>query len=315
MDYDMIIIGAGPAGLSAAIYASRSGYQTAVLEKIGPGGQMMLTDMIDNYPAFPEGVSGFELQDRMQRQALRFGAKFLSGEVLSLRKEGDSFLLRTTSGDYQAGSVIIASGASHRTLGVKGEAPLTGKGVSYCGTCDAPFYRGQEVVVVGGGDSALTETLFIAKFARHITLVHRKERFRAVRSLVQELEKLPQITRKMNCEVEEIIGNNSMESVEAARIMNRQTGQSETLSVNGVFIFVGLLPVTSFLDSSILDSQGYVLTDEKMQTSLPGLYAAGDVRSNTFRQIVCAAADGAKAAHFAGEYLEKLSGNPYQSLK
>ena len=309
MDCDILIIGAGPAGLSAAIYAGRAGFQTIMLEKIGSGGQMMLTDKIDNYPGFPEGIAGFDLQNKMLLQAKKFGAKLVYAEVSEIKKTSEGFSVVLSDGKVMtAGSVIVAVGASHRTLGVPGEAELANKGVSYCGTCDGPFFRAKKTVVVGGGDSALTEALFIAKFAKEVTIVHRRDRFRAVHSLIKQVEATANIKTKMNATVEEICGTDSVTGVVLKDIVS---GEKTNFETDGVFIFTGLLPATTFLPAEILDGQKYIVTNEKMETAIPGLYAAGDARSGAFRQVICAASDGATAANYAGEWLEAQRGNAY----
>ncbi|MBQ2294196.1 MAG: thioredoxin-disulfide reductase [Spirochaetales bacterium] len=309
MDCDILIIGAGPAGLSAAIYAGRAGFQTIMLEKIGSGGQMMLTDKIDNYPGFPEGIAGFDLQNKMLLQAKKFGAKLVYAEVSEIKKTSEGFSVVLSDGKVMtAGSVIVAVGASHRTLGVPGEAELANKGVSYCGTCDGPFFRAKKTVVVGGGDSALTEAIFIAKFAKEVTIVHRRDRFRAVHSLIKQVEATANIKTKMNATVEEICGTDSVTGVV---LKDTVSGEKTDFETDGVFIFTGLLPATTFLPAEILDGQKYIVTNEKMETAIPGLYAAGDARSGAFRQVICAASDGATAANYAGEWLEAQRGNAY----
>ena len=309
MDCDILIIGAGPAGLSAAIYAGRAGFQTIMLEKIGSGGQMMLTDKIDNYPGFPEGIAGFDLQNKMLLQAKKFGAKLVYAEVSEIKKTSEGFSVVLSDGKVMtAGSVIVAVGASHRTLGVPGEAELANKGVSYCGTCDGPFFRAKKTVVVGGGDSALTEALFIAKFAKEVTIVHRRDRFRAVHSLIKQVEATANIKTKMNATVEEICGTDSVTGVVLKDIVS---GEKTNFETDGVFIFTGLLPATTFLPAEILDGQKYIVTNEKMETAIAGLFAAGDARSGAFRQVICAASDGATAANYAGEWLEAQRGNAY----
>ena len=309
MDCDILIIGAGPAGLSAAIYAGRAGFQTIMLEKIGSGGQMMLTDKIDNYPGFPEGIAGFDLQNKMLLQAKKFGAKLVYAEVSEIKKTAEGFSVVLSDGKIMtAGSVIVAVGASHRTLGVPGEAELVNKGVSYCGTCDGPFFRAKKTVVVGGGDSALTEAIFIAKFAKEVTIVHRRDRFRAVHSLIKQVEATANIKTKMNATVEEICGTDSVTGVV---LKDTVSGEKTDFETDGVFIFTGLLPATTFLPAEILDGQKYIVTNEKMETAIPGLYAAGDARSGAFRQVICAASDGATAANYAGEWLEAQRGNAY----
>lgn len=309
MDCDILIIGAGPAGLSAAIYAGRAGFQTIMLEKIGSGGQMMLTDKIDNYPGFPEGIAGFDLQNKMLLQAKKFGAKLVYAEVSEIKKTSEGFSVVLSDGKVMtAGSVIVAVGASHRTLGVPGETELANKGVSYCGTCDGPFFRAKKTVVVGGGDSALTEALFIAKFAKEVTIVHRRDRFRAVHSLIKQVEATENIKTKMNATVEEICGTDSVTGVV---LKDTVSGEKTDFETDGVFIFTGLLPATTFLPAEILDGQKYIVTNEKMETAIAGLYAAGDARSGAFRQVICAASDGATAANYAGEWLEAQRGNAY----
>ena len=309
MDCDILIIGAGPAGLSAAIYAGRAGFQTIMLEKIGSGGQMMLTDKIDNYPGFPEGIAGFDLQNKMLLQAKKFGAKLVYAEVSEIKKTSEGFSVVLSDGKVMtAGSVIVAVGASHRTLGVPGETELANKGVSYCGTCDGPFFRAKKTVVVGGGDSALTEALFIAKFAKEVTIVHRRDRFRAVHSLIKQVEATANIKTKMNATVEEICGTDSVTGVV---LKDTVSGEKTDFETDGVFIFTGLLPATTFLPAEILDGQKYIVTNEKMETAIPGLFAAGDARSGAFRQVICAASDGATAANYAGEWLEAQRGNAY----
>lgn len=309
MDCDILIIGAGPAGLSAAIYAGRAGFQTIMLEKIGSGGQMMLTDKIDNYPGFPEGIAGFDLQNKMLLQAKKFGAKLVYAEVSEIKKTSEGFSVVLSDGKVMtAGSVIVAVGASHRTLGVPGETELANKGVSYCGTCDGPFFRAKKTVVVGGGDSALTEAIFIAKFAKEVTIVHRRDRFRAVHSLIKQVEATANIKTKMNATVEEICGTDSVTGVV---LKDTVSGEKTDFETDGVFIFTGLLPATTFLPAEILDGQKYIVTNEKMETAIAGLFAAGDARSGAFRQVICAASDGATAANYAGEWLEAQRGNAY----
>ena len=309
MDCDILIIGAGPAGLSAAIYAGRAGFQTIMLEKIGSGGQMMLTDKIDNYPGFPEGIAGFDLQNKMLLQAKKFGAKLVYAEVSEIKKTSEGFSVVLSDGKVMtAGSVIVAVGASHRTLGVPGETELANKGVSYCGTCDGPFFRAKKTVVVGGGDSALTEAIFIAKFAKEVTIVHRRDRFRAVHSLIKQVEATANIKTKMNATVEEICGTDSVTGVV---LKDTVSGEKTNFETDGVFIFTGLLPATTFLPAEILDGQKYIVTNEKMETAIAGLFAAGDARSGAFRQVICAASDGATAANYAGEWLEAQRGNAY----
>lgn len=306
--YDIVVIGAGPAGLTAAYYAGRANYKTIILEKFSPGGQMILTTDIDNYPAFPEPVSGFELQEKMTAQVKKFNVKIKTEEVQEIEKK-DNFIIKTASGNYTAYSVIIATGARHRNLGIPGEKEFSSKGVSYCGTCDGPFYRGKQVYVIGGGDTALTEAIFIAKFAKSVKIVHRKDRFRAVASLTNRIKNIDNIECIFNTVATEIKGENLVNSIVLKNIKTNQIQEEKT---DGVFIFIGLIPNTDFVADEVLDSSKYIITNHKMETSINGLFAAGDIRSETFRQIVCAASDGAKAAQFAGEYVDELKGVAYK---
>lgn len=307
--YDLIIVGGGPAGLSSAIYACRAGYNTLVIEKLGFGGQMMLTDLIDNFPGFPEGITGFELQNNMTEQAKKFGMQSVTENVVKIDKTDGVFQVKTDENTYKALSVIIATGAKHRSLGIPGEFDFASKGVSYCGTCDGPFFRDKEVYVIGGGDTALTEALFLAKFASKVKIVHRRDRFRAVKSLVDTAAAKNNIEFVFNSIPTEIKGD---EKVRSVILKNTKTGAEEEKPIDGVFIFIGLIPNTGFVDKSMLDEENYVKTDAHGTTSIEGLFAAGDVISDTFRQIVCACSDGAKAAEHAGKFIDKLKGNEYK---
>ena len=306
--YDVIIIGAGPAGLTAGIYSGRAGYKTLIIEKLSAGGQMMLTDVIDNYPGFPEGITGFDLQDKLKKQADKFGTEFVYGEVSAIDKIGDIIAITCEGKKYETKTAIIATGARHRRLGARGEKEFSSKGVSYCGTCDGPFFRGKNVVVVGGGDTALTEAIFLARLAKSVAVVHRRDRFRAVDSLIKATEGLPNISFIYNSTLEEIKGD---AVVKSAVLKNTITEKTQEILVDGVFVFVGLDPNSAFLAKNLKDEKGYIITDKDMKTSIKGLFAAGDVRADAYRQIVCACGDGAKAAKFALEYVDELSGNAY----
>ncbi len=309
MIYDVIIVGGGPAGLACGIYSGRAGNKTLIIEKLGTGGQMMLTDVIDNYPGFEDGITGFDLQDKMVKQCKKFNVLFESDEVKNISVKENLFTLLCENSSYQALSVVIASGAKHKELGIPGEREFASKGLSYCGTCDGPFFRNRDVVIVGGGDSALTEALFIAKFANSIKIVHRKNRFRAVESLVEMAKQNPKITFVFDSAVEEVKGDNFVKSV---IVKNLLTNETKEVMTDGVFIFVGLKPNSEFLPKEVLDDSGYVNTNYKMESSIKGLYSAGDVRSNAFRQVICATSDGATAAFYAGEYISELKGHSYK---
>lgn len=307
--YDLIIIGGGPAGLSASIYANRAGYNTLLLEKIGLGGQMIITDVIDNYPGFSKGISGYELHLKMVEHANRYGLKTESAEVKKIIKNKDKFEIITENKSYYAISVIIATGAKHRELNVPGEKEFISKGVSFCATCDGPFFKNRDIIVIGGGDTAVMEAAFLAKFGKTVKIVHRKDRFRAVKALVDQTDKLPNVSYIFNTVLKEIKGK---EKVEYAVLQNLLTNEIKEEKVDGIFILVGILPNTDFLDKELLDQNGYIVTDSHMKSKIDGLYAAGDVRSDTFRQVICAAADGARAAESAGKYIDEIKGLAYK---
>jgi len=297
----LTIIGGGPAGLAAAIYAGRSDLNGLLLEKLSPGGQVLITDRVDNYPGFPEGISGFDLVDKMAAHARKFGIEEKNGEVTAISRQDDSTLKITLAGDEEifTETIILATGATHRALGVKGENELTGRGVSYCATCDGPFFRDQVVAVVGGGDSAVQEAIFLTKFAKKVYVIHRRDELRATKILQKKAFENPAIEFVWDTVVEEITGT---ENVEGVKILNKKTGEKGILDVQGVFIFVGIQPNTSFLKGVVeMDQQGFIKTDEWMRTSEKGIYAAGDCRRKPLLQIVTAVAEGATAA-FAVEH-------------
>jgi len=298
--HDVIIIGGGPAGLAAAIYAGRAKLDGFVVEKMSPGGQVLITDFVENYPGFFEGISGFELVEKFTEHAKRFGMDIKNGEVDSVRPEGEYFNVNLTDGvTITTRAVIIATGASHRKLGVKGEQELIGRGVSYCATCDGPFFRNQTVAVVGGGDSAVQEAIFLTKFVKKVYLVHRRDELRAVKILQERAFSNDKIEFVWNSIVEEIIGK---EQVEGIRILNKISGEISTIKVDGVFIFIGISPITQFVKGLVdTDERGFIKTDEWMRSSVKGIYAAGDCRKKPLLQIVTAVAEGATAA-FAVEH-------------
>jgi thioredoxin reductase (NADPH) len=308
--HDVIIIGAGPAGLTAGIYCARSGLSTLILEKTAVGGQVIKSDIVENYPGFPEGISGFELMEKMKKQAERFGAEFIGGEISALMADNSEMLtLNTSAGEkYSAKAVIIATGANPKKLGIKGEEELNGKGVSYCATCDGPLFRNKDVIVIGGGDSAVGEAIYLAKLAKSLILVHRRDALRASKILQDRLFSGKNVRARWNCVPVEIMG---ISRVEGLKIRNVKTNTEETVPANGIFVYVGLEPNTSFLKGKLdLDGQGFVTTDEKMQTSLKGVFACGDVRKNMLKQVVTACAEGAQAACSCWHYIEGLPISP-----
>jgi len=303
--FDTIIIGAGPAGLTAALYAARARLSTLVIEKMGSGGQAATTDWLENYPGFPEGINGFELTTKMDEQARQAGASFVSESVTGLivpEAGGSLFTVKCTENEYLGTTIIIATGADHKLLGVTGEAELRGRGVSYCATCDGPFFKDKHVIVAGGGDSAVQEAIYLTRFASRVTLVHRRDKLRATAVLQQRASSNPKISFQWNSVITAITGTDCVKSV---MIKNVSDSAASEIPADGVFVFVGLVPNTKVFDGLIeLDDKGYIVTDEYMATSRPGVFACGDVRKKLLRQIVTAAGDGAAAAFSAQEYAE-----------
>jgi thioredoxin reductase (NADPH) len=302
--HDVIIIGAGPAGLTAALYAGRFKLDTLIFEKISAGGQILLSPSIENYPGFPEGVSTFELIDKFKKQVEGLGLKLESKEVLEVIPEGKFYRVKTQEGDFEAKTVVIASGAQPKKLGVKGEDKLTGRGVSYCGTCDGPLFRDKEIIVVGGGDRAIEDALFLTAYSRSVYLVHRRDAFRAAGILVDKARANPKIKFVLDSVVEEISGENK---VEAARIKNVKTQQISEISCQGIFIFVGIIPNTAFIKNVLeRDDFGFIITDQAMRSSKEGIFACGDCVKKSLYQVVIACGEGAVAADSAHKYLLKL---------
>lgn len=307
---DIIIIGGGPAGLSAAQYASRAGLSAHVFEEMAPGGQILVVDELENYPGFEEPISGFELADTFTRQAEKFGSVIHFGTVDSVgRNEDGSFTVATSDGTFTVPVVIVATGAKRRELGVPGEKEYQGKGVSYCATCDGPFFKGKKILVVGGGDSACGESLFLSKLSGDIVIVHRKDRFRAQRGIAGMVEHDGHIDARFLHTVNAIEGNGS--KVTQVSLHDSKSNRDYTEPFDAVFIFIGADPRTRLVPFAVTDEGGYLVTDAKMRTSIPGLFAVGDVRDTPFRQVVTAASDGAIAAHAAAEYIDEIKGQAY----
>ncbi len=304
LDCDVAVLGAGPAGLTAGIYLARAGLKAVLLEKLAPGGQAATTDVIENYPGFQAPVGGFRLTENMRQQAQTFGADIRTGEALGIEEDpaGGGKRIRLKDETLRARAVVVATGAGYAKLGVPGEDRYWGKGISCCATCDGMFYRGKQVVVVGGGDTAVQEALFLTKFARKITLVHRRDRLRAAKPLQDRLRSHgDQVAFVWNTVVEEIEGSAHVEGV---RLRDLDTGETSRMGCNGVFVFVGFTPNTAFLKGTLdLDARGYILTDETMATSHRGIWAAGDCRKRPFRQVVTACGEGAVAAHEVDRFL------------
>lgn len=301
--YDVIIIGGGPAGYTAALYTVRAGLKTLVLEAVAPGGQMNETTQIDNYPGFPEGIDGFTLGRQMWEAAEKFGAKTKFEQVIGVELSAKEKSVTTTGGSYQAKAVVIATGAGHRHLGLSREEELTGRGVAYCAACDGNFYRGKTVAVVGGGNSAAADALLLSRIAKKVYVIHRRDTLRATKIYHEPLLQAENVEFCWNSEVEQLQGEERLSGV---LLRNVQTGESRALPLDGLFISIGRKPATELFAGQLeLDENGYIISDESTQTSLPGVYAAGDVRTKQLRQIITAAADGAAAATSIEEYLLK----------
>ncbi len=299
--YDMIIIGGGPAGYTAALYAARAGLDAVLIEKAGAGGQMALTDVIDNYPGFDEGIDGFTLGMKMKNGAERFGVKTILEQVNSVDFKNDVKAVNTAGKTYFAKTVVVSTGADPNELGVKNEREYIGKGIHYCAHCDGRFYKDKTVMVVGGGNTAVADALFLARFAKKVYVVHRRDTFRAEKILVDPLLHAKNVEVLWNSVPVEFTAE---ERISGALIKNIVTNQEIKVPVDGVFVSIGRKPVTYFLEGSVsLDDKGYIIADETCRSSVDGVYAVGDVRTKPLRQIVTAAADGAVAVHFAVEYL------------
>jgi thioredoxin reductase (NADPH) len=300
--YEVIIIGGGPAGLTAGLYTSRSRLHTLLMEIGLLGGQMTTTEVIENYPGFSQGISGDELSRSMEDQAKRFGLEVISQEVMEVKLEGDKKVVKTEESTYLCETLIICTGTEWRKLGIPGEKEFTGKGVSYCATCDGAFFKDSQIVVVGGGDSALTEALYLTKFAKELTIIHRRDALRGTKIYQERVFENPKIKLLWNSVMQEIKGDSVVQSV---LVKNVKTGEMSELKTEGVFLFIGLLPRTQFLHGLVnLDEAGYIITDENCETSVKGIFAAGDCRKKLLRQVATAIGDGATAAFAAEKYLE-----------
>ncbi len=307
--HDVVIVGAGPAALTAAIYTTREDIDTILYEKGVIGGLAAITDWVDNYPGFPKGIAGLELADGLREQAERFGAEIRLGEVLGIADEGELKKLSTSDGDVFAKSVLIATGSDYKKLGIPGEQEFYARGVHYCATCDGAFYRDKRLVVVGGGNSAVQEAMFLTKFSTHIDLLVRGDKFRASDILQQELAKhTDKITVHFNTTTDEIMGSAKGSANPVSKVVgtDKTTGKSVEFETDGVFVFIGLLPNTGFLANSgvQLDEIGMIKTNERLETSVPGIFAAGDVRAGATMQIASATGEGATAALMIRKYLE-----------
>ena len=302
--YDMIIIGGGPGGYTAALYASRAGLDVVVLEKLSAGGQMALTSQIDNYPGFEDGIDGFTLGEKMQAGAEKFGAKTEYAEVFSVDLKAVPKIVETSEGTFYGHTVVLATGASPRELGVSGEKELIGRGVHYCAACDGMFYKGKTVVIVGGGNTAAADAFVLSRIAKKVILIHRRDTLRATKVYHDPLMRAENVEFRWNSTVSEFISDGKVTGV---KIKDVNTGEESVIECDGVFVSVGRKPATELVKNQLeLDSGGYVIADESTKTNIPGVYAVGDVRIKKVRQIVTAVADGAVAAHEAEEYLAEI---------
>ena len=310
MLYDLIILGAGPAGLSAALYAGRACLKTLLIEKAMPGGQITLTNDIENYPGqMLEGESGFSLTERMGQQADRFGVERAYDEITAIDLTGEEKVLTGMSGEYRAKTVILATGAHPKPIGCENEAAFTGRGISFCATCDGMFFRDMDVYVVGGGDSAVEEAIFLTRFARKVTIIHRRDQLRAVKTIQERAFANEMIDFLWNTVVEKVDGDAALSEM---TVRNVVTGETTVIRANeadgafGLFGFVGFAPNTALFEGAVDMERGYIVTDEDMHTNIPGVFAAGDLRVKSLRQVITAAADGAIAAMQAAKYIEEM---------
>lgn len=306
---DMLIIGAGAAGLAAAQYGARSNLDVLVVEEMAPGGQALLISDLENYPGFPKPVNGFQFAMDMQKQAENFGAKFMTASVKSLKKENDVFIMETSKETIEAKTVVLATGAKHRHLEVPGEEEFAGRGVSYCATCDGPFFKNKKILVAGGGDAACDEAVYLSKLTDTVVLVHRRDRFRAQKAIADKVLNNVNIEVRFNTVVKEIKGDEKKMN----RILLAKTDSDEEYEedFDALFVLVGSIPQTQLVPDLEKNEAGYVKTNDHMESSVKGLYAVGDVRDTLFRQLITAAADGALAAHSASAYIDDLKGEAY----
>jgi thioredoxin reductase (NADPH) len=301
--FDLIILGGGPAGLSAGIYAKRAKIDTLLIEKAIPGGLITTTDLIENYPGFPEGISGMELGQRFEDQARKYGLDIIFGKAVNIEIKDSIIIVTTEEQKYSSKAVIIATGSEPKKLGISGEETFIGKGVSYCATCDGPFYKEKNVAVIGGGNGALEEALFLTKFAKLVTILHRGSALAVDKMLQEKAASNPKIFFKLNSVAEEVSGD---DKVRALKLIDTLSGKKSSINVDGVFIYAGLKPSTDFIKDIIkLDDSGRIIVDENLATNIPGIFAAGDVRTKKLRQVVTSVADGALAVSSVKEYLAK----------
>ena len=304
MTYDMIIIGGGPGGYTAALYAARAGMKVVVLEKLSAGGQMALTDQIDNYPGFPDGIDGFQLGQQMQQQAERFGGETILAEVTAVKLKGTPKEVITTDGTFYGKTILVATGADPRELGLKDEKSLVGRGVNYCAACDGMRYRDKTVAVIGGGNTAVADALLLSRIAKKVILIHRRDTLRATNIYHAPLMRTPNVEFRWNSQVVQLLGGEKLTGI---KLRSTQTQEESTLDCDGIFVSIGRSPNSKLFENQLsLDQAGYIIAGESTETNIPGVFAIGDVRTKALRQIVTAISDGATATHDAAEYLANL---------
>ncbi|MDA3938628.1 MAG: thioredoxin-disulfide reductase [Spirochaetia bacterium] len=306
--YDLIIIGAGPGGMAAAQYGARANLKVLVIEELAPGGQALNISDLENYPGIPDPISGYEFSQNMEKQAETFGAEFLTASATKLIKNKEIFTVKTSNGDLTSLAVIMSTGAKPRLLDVKGEKEYSGRGVSYCATCDGPFFKDKKILVVGGGDAACDEASFLSNLSSKIIMIHRKDRFRAQKSLAERVIKNKKIKVKFNTVLKEIKGDFKVGSV---ILENTLTGKVKEEKMDAVFIFIGSFPQTSLIPELKTDEGGFVITNQRMETEIPGLFVVGDLRATPFRQLIVAAGEGAVATHCATQHIDDIKGMKY----
>jgi len=307
-EWDLIVVGGGPAGLSAAQYGSRANLRTLLIEELAPGGTVLLISDMENYPGFPKAINGYEFSELMRQQTEQFGATIRTATVTSIRKTQDVFTVETPDESFDSWTVVLSTGAKHKLLGIPGEEEFSGHGVSYCATCDGPFFKNKKILIVGGGDAACDEATYLANLSDKITLIHRRDRLRAQKSLADRVLKNPNIDVRLNHILEVIMGDDKVREV---RLKPTDGGKAYRENFDGVFIFIGAIPQTALVPHLEKDEAGYIITNQRMETAQPGLFTVGDVRSTPFRQVVVACGEGAISAHMAAAYIDAIKGESY----
>ncbi len=307
-DRDLVIIGAGPGGLAAAQYGARANLSVLVIEEMAPGGQALVIDDLENYPGVSGHISGIDFSQTMEKQARDFGAEFITATARSIKKEKNVFHIETSKGSFTSYAVILSTGSKNKLLGIPGEKEFTGRGVSYCATCDGPFFKGKKILVVGGGDAACDEASYLSNLSDKIIMIHRRDRFRAQKALADRVLHNPNIEVRFNHVLKEIKGTMKVSTVVFENTLTKETYEEE---MDAVFIFIGTMPQTALVPDLPKDEAGYVLTNQRMETEVEGLYAVGDVRATPFRQVVVAAGEGAVATHCASQHIDDIKGMSY----